>query len=137
MSQHNVTDKIPEWRLQAECAAYLDSIGQPFAASLEGAKRNAYQAQMAKAMGMKAGEPDLRLYFEGGRTVFVELKSGNGPLNKAQRERIPMLRGLGFTVHVVKAACEAEAVAAVREIVEMERVAVDSTLCLASASIVK
>lgn len=70
---------------------------------------------------MKAGEPDIRLYFDAGRIVFVEMKGEGGSLNKDQRERIPKLYALGFTVHVVKAATPDEAVELVRAIVEAER----------------
>lgn len=137
MPQHHVSDKIPEWRLQAEIAADLDRMDQPFAASLEGVKLNPYQAQMAKATGMKAGEPDVRLYFDGARLVFVELKVAGGYLNPAQRERVPMLRALGFVVHVVKAATPDDAVSAVREIVSMENSAPASSLALPSATLEK
>lgn len=121
-----VSNRIPEWRLQAEIAAYLDKIEQPYAASLEGVKLNPYQAQIAKATGMKAGEPDIRLYFSSGRTVFVELKGEGGSLNAQQKERIPMLRGLGFVVHVVFAKTCAEAVDAVATIVAAERAGLDT-----------
>lgn len=116
-----VSNRIPEWKLQAAIAAHLDKIGQPFAASLEGVKLNRYQSLMAAATGMKAGEPDIRLYFEAARTVFVELKGDGGRLNDDQKKRVPMLRGLGFTVHVVFADSEESAVAAIAEIVELER----------------
>lgn len=128
MSQHRVTDRIPEWRLQAEIAAYLDSIGQPYAASLEGVigNLNPYQSQLAKATGVKRGEPDLRLYFPTGRLVMVELKGERGRLTLDQKERIPMLRELGFTVHLVRASTPAEAVDAVATIVAAERAGLDS-----------
>jgi hypothetical protein len=122
-----VTDRIPEWRLQAAVAASLDrriDAGEPFqyAASLEGVigNLNPYQARLAVSTGVKRGELDLRLYFAGGRLVLVEMKGEGGKLTASQRERIPLLEALGFTVHIVKAASEDEAVALVGAIVDVE-----------------
>lgn len=116
---------VSEARLQAAIAADLErrvAAGEPFlyAASLEGVRLAPRKAAECRAQGMKAGEPDLRLYFATGRLVFVELKAAKGSLNPSQRERIPRLRELGFTVHVVKAASEEEAVQRVGAIVDGE-----------------
>jgi hypothetical protein len=120
-----VSNRIPEWSLQASIAADLErriAEGAPFAfaCGLEGVRLNHYQAKLAKAMGMQSGEPDLRLYFANARLVFIELKGDGGSLSADQKERIPILRGLGFIVHVVKAKTHEEAVAAVGAIVERE-----------------
>lgn len=122
-----ITDRIPEWKLQAAVAASLDkriAAGEPFqyAASLEGVigNLNPYQARLAVATGVKRGEPDIRLYFGGGRMVPVEMKGAGGSLKPSQRERFPLLEALGFTVHIVKAASEDEAVALVGAIVDAE-----------------
>jgi hypothetical protein len=119
-----VSDRIPEWKLQAAVAASLDkriSAGQPFqyAASLEGVigHLNPYQSRLAVATGVKRGEPDLRLYFTHG-LEFVELKAAGGSLTPSQKDRFPDLEGLGFAVHIVKAASEAEAVALVGDVVD-------------------
>lgn len=128
MAKDIITDRIPEWKLQAAIAASLDERiekhGQPFqyAASLEGVigNLNPYQSKLAVATGVKKGEPDVRLYFEGGRIVFVELKGAKGKLTDSQKDRIPKLEALGFTVHIVKAADEDEAVALVGAIVDAE-----------------
>lgn len=135
-----VTDRIPEWKLQAAICADLDRRvheGDPFlfAGSLEGVKLNPFVARMAKATGMKAGEPDIRLYFAAGRAVFVELKCAEGgKLNADQKTRIPILRGLGFTVHIVFAADEHEAVEKVGDIIVAELVAPGSSARFPSAS---
>jgi hypothetical protein len=122
-----ITDRIPEWRLQAAVAADLDrriSEGQPFlyAASLEGVvgHLNPYQSKLAVATGVKRGELDIRLYFGGGRLVLVEMKGEGGKLTASQKECIPKLEALGFTVHVVQAADEAMAAQLVGAIVDAE-----------------
>lgn len=125
-----VVDRIPEWKLQTAAVAELDKLlatfgdDPPFtyAASLEGVigTLNPYQAQLAVASGVKAGEPDLRFYFRPGRLVFVEMKGEKGRLTKSQEIRIPLLRGLGFVVHIVKATSCEEAGAQVLAIVRAE-----------------
>jgi hypothetical protein len=122
-----VSDRIPEWKLQAGIAAHLDSriaLEQPFAyaASLEGVigTLKPYQAQLAVATGVKRGEPDLRLYFDHGRAVFVELKGEGGKLTDSQKVRIPILRGLGFIVHIIFATSCDDAAALVGAIVDRE-----------------
>ncbi len=72
-----------------------------FTSSLEGLKLHTGQAMKAKRMGMTAGEPDLRLYLDGGRTVFFELKTKSGRLSKAQKDRIKSLMDMGHEVHVI------------------------------------
>jgi len=148
MAKDTVTDRIPEWKLQAHIAAHLDSrialasqdTGScPFAyaASLEGVigNLNPYQSKLAIATGVKKGEPDLRLYFAGGRIVFVELKEATtGKLTDSQKVRIPLLRRLGFTVHVVHATTCDEGVALVGAIVEAELESPGSSAAMVSAT---
>lgn len=125
MGKDIITDRIPEWRLQAAIVADLErrkSEGQRFeyAASLEGVigNLNPYQSKLAKATGSKAGEPDLRLYFPGGRLVFIELKGSGGRLKDSQRERFPLLEAMGFPITIVVAPDEAMAVQLVGDIVD-------------------
>lgn len=120
-----VSDRVPEWRLQQAIVVDLDrrvAGGQPFtfAAGLEGVRLTPKKRGEMRQQGMKAGEPDLRFYFPGGRLVLIELKAGDGSTNKAQKDRHVELRALGFVVHLVKAKSEAEAIAKVGAIVDAE-----------------
>src|ERR1035437_795373 len=63
--------------------------GYVFAAGLEGVSKSLPAAGKAKAMGMAAGETDLRYYFAGGYTVMIELKTSDGKLTSSQKKRIP------------------------------------------------
>ena len=90
------------------------------AADQNAGKRSERDGARRKALGMAAGEPDLRLYFPGGRLVLVELKRQKGVLSPAQKIRIPALRALGFTVHVLKARTPAEAVDKITTIIDGE-----------------
>lgn len=64
-----------------------------------------------KAAGMAAGEPDLRIYFFGGRLALMEFKGERGKLEDSQKERFPLLRALGFTVEIIAAKSEDESAA--------------------------
>lgn len=118
-----VTDRVPEWRLQAEQCAGLDQLldaaphAFAYAASMEAGRRSRAERTMAKASGLRAGEPDIRLYFPGARLAFVENKAADGRLTKSQRERIPALAALGFPVHVIAAAEPQEARTAILALV--------------------
>lgn len=120
-----VSNRIPEWRLQAEVIADLHKRiegGQQFefAASLEGVRLNPHQAQIAKATGMQAGEVDLRLYFAGARIVMCELKGDKGYLSADQKERLPKLHALGFVIHLCKAKTPEAMVELIGAIVDAE-----------------
>lgn len=125
VARDTVANRIPEWRLQAEACAGLDELQTAglafeYAASLEGAKRSRRQQQDASVTGMKAGEPDLRIYLAGGSMFFIELKGKDGRLNAAQKVRFPKLRALGFVIHIMERDSAAEMRAAVCAIVRKE-----------------
>lgn len=73
-----------------------------------------------KAMGRRAGEPDMRLYLTGGRVVHIELKAENGVVSEEQEKRHSELMALGHKVHVVWAANPEDGWNQVREIIEDE-----------------
>jgi hypothetical protein len=117
------SNRIPEWRLQAEQVAECEALlaaGHAFAyaAGLEGVRLHPGQRDLARATGMKAGEPDLRFYFPGARLILLENKADGGSLNADQKARHALLRGLGFDVRVAKMRSLDEARAAVRAIVQ-------------------
>lgn len=68
--------------------------------------------------GLESGEPDLRLYFQGGRLVSIENKAKRTPVSPDQIARHALLRQLGFEVHVIKSTTEDEATRAVLAIVD-------------------
>lgn len=109
-------DEVPwsEDDLQMAIVQHLRQVGQPFAADFNAGRRNPGRA---KAMGLEAGETDLRLYFDRGRTVWVELKKAKGAVSKAQKDRHEMLRALGHDVRVLKASNPAEAVDKIETII--------------------
>jgi hypothetical protein len=112
---------IPEWLLQAAMVAEFNLLeDQGYALSAVGdmnAGRRSYQeAAKCKAMGMRSGEPDLRLYGASARVLFIEVKTTTGRKSTAQDNRHDRLAALGFTVLVVAPRDEAHARSIAREI---------------------
>lgn len=121
-----VTRTIPgdkEWQMQAEAVRALRALpefGRLFALAgdMNAARRGPAMAAIAKATGMAAGEPDLRVYMAGGRLGLIELKTATGRLSPAQRDRHAVLGRLGFTrIVVVKATTRHDAAAQVVSVV--------------------
>jgi hypothetical protein len=88
------------------CSALLKLIlaGHPilFAGDMAGSRRTPAEALWAKNTGLTPGEPDLRVYGPGGRTLFLELKTPDGRLSTAQSARHKALAALGHDVRVLK-----------------------------------
>lgn len=92
-----------------------------FAADMNAGKRGPRAAAMAKATGIRSGEPDLRIYLGGGRTIFIELKRRGGRMSHAQTSRVDTLNCLGFPVYTLYAACPSEACCALMGILRRLR----------------
>ena len=85
---------------------------------MNAAKRTQQLAARLKASGMQAGEPDLRVYLNGGRVLFIELKRKGGRLNPAQVMWHDILAGLGFSVLTIIATTPQEAVDSALAVIE-------------------
>jgi hypothetical protein len=116
---------IDEWELQAEAVrqlrtlpGYADSVdklapnGFTIAGDMNGDYRSKRAAMKAKATGIAAGDPDLRVYAASGRLLLIEYKGEEGVLTASQKIRHPLLRALGYTVLVIKAKTREECAAA-------------------------
>lgn len=103
--------------MQAEAVRALRALPQfgrrfTVAGDMNAARRGPAMAAIAKATGMAAGEPDVRVYMAGGHLGLIELKTATGRLSPAQRDRHNLLRRLGFTrLAVVKATTRHDAAA--------------------------
>lgn len=95
----------------------LDGVPILFAGDMAGSRRTPSEQLWAKATGLVAGEPDLRVYAAGGRTLFLELKTTSGDVSAVQHARHKALRRLGHTVEVVRAATGEEMAAAMTQLV--------------------
>ncbi len=121
LSQSNWADATIRWReddLQMAVAQHLRKSGYMFAADQNAGRRSARDGARRKALGMAAGEPDLRIYLDAGRTVFIEMKTARGQLSKTQKQRLKGLRDLDHHAYVVKASTPAEAVELTVDILE-------------------
>ena len=72
-----------------------------FAGDQNAAKRGITAAQLAKLMGLRPGEADLRIYIAGGKLVSVELKAENGRKSPKQVERHALLDEIGFIIYTI------------------------------------
>lgn len=103
---------MPEYASTASMVAANDNASiQSFAiaADMNGDYRSKRAAVIAKATGIAAGDPDLRLYGQNGSLLLIEFKNAEGRLSGDQKERHALLRALGYRIEVVKAANETEA----------------------------
>ena len=87
-----------------------------YAGDQNAAKRGRSAAPLAKLMGLRPGETDLRIYLAGGRLVSIEVKlplghgRGFGRISKAQNARHAQLRKLGFDVFVIDVGSPSDAI---------------------------
>jgi hypothetical protein len=108
-----------EWHVQAFIVMQLKRANVKVAASMEQGKRSKQTAGKAKATGMVAGEPDLRIYLSMGRVVFIELKmEKTGKLSPVQEDYHEALIELGHAVHTVWALSPLDGWLQVQEILE-------------------
>ena len=75
-----------------------------------GGRRSKAEAGIFRALGVRAGVPDLLVWADGGRGFGVELKAGTGKLSPAQTFWHATLETLGHRVYVVRSLDEMEAV---------------------------
>lgn len=106
-----------EWRLQAAAVTALQRArmgGWPIrvAGDMNAARRTLRETGLAVATGMRAGEPDLRVYMPGARLLLIEYKRGKtGRASAGQIEAHAELTRLGFDVITLAPANEDEAAA--------------------------
>jgi hypothetical protein len=89
-----------------------------YAGDMNAQRRTWAEAQVAKATGMKAGEPDIRVYLPGGRLILIELKvKAKNSVQKHQKDRHEVMRSLGFEVLIWRFKTTDEACAAARALI--------------------
>ncbi len=79
------------------------------AGDMNGDYRSKRAAVKAKATGIAAGDPDLRLYLPNGTLRLIEYKNAEGTFTASQRIRHPLLAALGHPVVTLKVSTEQEA----------------------------
>jgi len=111
--KHDPEDTSVRWSeddIQLAVVTWLRKHKFMFAADQNAGRRSRRDGARRKALGMAAGEPDLRVYRQGGVVTFIELKTARGRVSPAQKDRIQSLNDLGFVAVVVAASCPADAV---------------------------
>ena len=97
----DTTKNWKEWHLQAYIVQEARRDGWLIAGDMNQGKRGYMTASIAKACGLTAGEPDLRIYMPEGRMMFVELKTKKGKLSDEQKDHHKKMHELGHVVDVV------------------------------------
>lgn len=100
--------KRPEQALQIEVANVLRVVapGVIWFHVPNGGSRNPVEAAILKAMGVRAGTPDLVFVLPGGVAGFIELKADTGRLSLHQRAFIEQAIGAGCAAAVCTSVAE-------------------------------
>lgn len=91
-------NRRPEQDLQKQVAKYLDLVlpdGCMWWHTPNGGKRNQREAEQFKAMGTKAGIPDIFILHRG-KLYAIELKAGNNSLSEPQKRMRGKLLAAGL-----------------------------------------
>lgn len=101
--------KIGEEELvQRACIEFLERCVPPppegplYCFADNGTKKSKAAGGIAKAMGLRAGWPDLPMALSGGGSAYFEFKSSVGELSKEQETVHSLLRQMGHTVYVTR-----------------------------------
>lgn len=102
--------KRPEQAGQIAVCRHLHSLEQVYKsftyyAVPNGGFRRPVEAAILKAMGVRAGVPDLVLLGPNGQSCYVEFKADKGRLTESQEMFHAKLKALGFDVIVVTFDC--------------------------------
>lgn len=116
-------------QIETECAYevtkllyQLEGIGWLtfFHITNEGKKKIQYAAKL-KRMGLRAGVPDYWIGLNGGKSIFIELKTLKGAVSPSQKIIHAILKAFGFTVYLVRSDVPKDAANQVLKIIESER----------------
>jgi hypothetical protein len=103
----------PEEALHRACVDLLRLYEQrgmlAFAHCPNGGYRTKAEACLFRAMGVRAGVPDLLVWAPGGAAFGIELKAAAGKLSAAQSVWHRLLQSLGHHVHICRSVDEVEA----------------------------
>lgn len=95
------TGKWKEWEIQAYIVQEARKAGYFIEGDQNAAKRGPVAAARAKACGMNAGTPDLRVLKKNGEIIFFELKLFGGKVSRPQEDWHNKAMSLGFPVYMV------------------------------------
>jgi hypothetical protein len=92
----------PEEALQRQVAAYLNAVPDLlwWATANQRGTRSRAEMGVLKAMGVKAGVPDLCVLIPGGKIGFIELKAPKGRMSDSQLEFTERAKDRGALVAV-------------------------------------
>lgn len=114
----------PEDRLQASMVQWLDLVapGLIYLHIPNGGSRNAWEARKLKAMGVRAGAPDLEFLLPDGRVLWVEVKVPGGRMQDSQTALHPRMADVGHQVHIARSIDDLRAILVAAGVATRERV---------------
>lgn len=90
----------PEEDIQKQVAEYLDLALPPdlrwWHTPNQRGTRKKWEVALLKALGVKPGVQDITIVGRGPRVIIIEMKSGAGSLNKAQKDWRDFYRSVGI-----------------------------------------
>lgn len=90
-----------EWEIQAYIIQEARRAGYFIEGDQNAAKRSRGAGARAKACGMNAGSPDMRVLLFGGRTLWAELKKRKGIVSQKQKDWHKAVAGMGHEVRII------------------------------------
>jgi len=115
-----VAGKWQEWEAQAYVIQELRREGIMIEGDQNQGKRSFAAAARAKAAGMKAGSPDLRIFLYYQKLILIEVKIGTGKSDKRSQEQKDWHKEAeerGFIVHTVYCKTPMELLIKIRKII--------------------
>lgn len=113
--------KWKEWEIQAYIVMEARRAGYSIEGDQNQGKRGYGAAARAKACGMQAGTPDLRILLPKGVIVFIELKLKKGKLSAAQQDWHYIAMVKGHKAHIVYADTPLDGWGLVNQILEARK----------------
>lgn len=116
----SLTANWQEWQCQAYAIMHLRREGIMVEGDQNAARRGWGAAARAKASGMKAGSPDLRIFLYYQKLILIEVKIGTGKSDKRspeQKEWHKEAEERGFIVHTVYCKTPVELLTKIRKII--------------------
>lgn len=115
------TNQRSEKEISKAVVNFLETLKQTgrltYYVNLEGARRDVRQQVAMKQQGARAGRPDIEIFANDNRVIFLELKRrAGGRLSEHQKKEIEELQTLGFECHVIRATDGGDAISQIQSI---------------------
>lgn len=100
--------ELLEDKLQYACAEYLRHNKMCFLHIPNEGKRSVQTTCMLIAKGMQPGAHDIVILLDGGKTLWVELKTKDGVISQKQKAWHERIVKMGYSHHLIRSDCALE-----------------------------